>query len=169
MTTDTGAPESVAYRRMRLALMASLAFNVLIVGSVAGALLFGRHHHGWKGPHHKRFALSSFTQTLPAERSDALRQFVESEEATLGTLRKAKYAAREEARTVLMTEPFDAAKFRAALDRAVEADMAEKKARTTLLAGTAEKLTPEERQQLHKWFEKRRARFRRYRDGGQAD
>jgi Spy/CpxP family protein refolding chaperone len=163
MTTDTGAPQPGSSRRLRTLLMASLAFNVLIVGSVAGTLLFGRHH-GSKGPHHKGFALSSFTQTLPAERSDALRQYLEGEEATLAALRKAKFAARGKARAILSTEPFDPAKFRAALDEAVAAGQAEKKARSALLADTAEKLTPEERQQLHQWFEQRRARYKHWRE-----
>lgn len=163
MTTDSGAPSPAAYRRLRLALMASLAVNVLIVGSVAGALLFGRHH-GWKGPGPMGFALSSFTQTLPAERSEALRQYIESEEATLATLRKAKYDARSAARALLAVEPFDEAQFKAALERAVEADLAEKKARSALLADTAARLTPEERLQLHRWFEERRERFRRARE-----
>jgi uncharacterized membrane protein len=148
--------------------MASLALNVLIVGSVAGALLFGRHHHGWKGPGPMGFALSSFTQTLPAERSEALRAYIVSEEATLATLRKAKHDARAAARTLLTAEPFDAAQFKAALERAVEADLAEKKARTTLLADTAARLTPEERRQLHQWFERRRERFQRAHEEAEA-
>jgi Spy/CpxP family protein refolding chaperone len=164
MTTDTGAPQPASTRRLRMFLMASLAFNVLIVGSVAGALLFGRHH-GWKQGHHRKgFALSSFTQTLPAERSDALRQFIEGEEATLAALRKAKFTARNNARAILSTEPFDPVKFRAALDESVQADQAEKKARSALLAQTAEKLTPDERHQLHQWFERRRARYKRWRE-----
>jgi uncharacterized membrane protein len=166
MTTDSGAPSPAAYRRLRIALMASLAVNVLIVGSVAGALLFGPHH-GWKGPGHPGFALSSFTQTLPAERSEALRTYIESEEATLAALRKAKFDARAAARALLAVEPFDETEFKAALERAVEADLAEKKARSALLADTAARLTPDERRQLHKWFEERRERFRRAR--GEAE
>ena len=73
-------------------------------------------------------------------------------------------AARDAARAILMQEPFDAEKFKAALARAAEADAKEKSARMSLLATTAAELTPDERRQLHNWFEKRRARFRRLRD-----
>jgi len=163
MTNDTAAPQSQGCSKLRYALMASLALNVLIVGGVAGSLLFGGHH-GWKGHGRKGFVLSRFAQTLPADRSDVIRKRLDSEEAVLAPLRKAKYEARDAARGILMTEPFDPEKFKAALERAVEAGVAEKKARMVVFADIAAQLTPEERRQLHNWFEKRSARYRRYRE-----
>jgi Spy/CpxP family protein refolding chaperone len=62
---------------------------------------------------------------------------------------------------VLLTEPFDVEKFKAALERKVEADVKEKRARMALFAEMAATLTPEVRRQLHNWFEERRKRFRR--------
>jgi len=159
MTSDNAAGRPAAGRRLRLALMASLALNVLIIGAVAGTMLFGRHH-GWR--HHGHHGgLLAFARTLPPERGEMLRKKIESERVVLEPLREAERKARDEARSVLTAEPFDIEKFKAALDRAADADAKEKKARMALFADTAATLTAEERRKLHFWFEKRRARWRR--------
>jgi len=161
MTSDSGAgPTRKTIFSLRFALMVSLALNVLIIGAVVGAFLVGRHH-GDHGRWHKGGALAGFAQTLPPERGDAIRQRLESNRATLAPLRKEEREARSAARSVLMSEPFDVEKFKAALERAVDADVKEKRARMAMFAETAATLTPEERRQLHKWFEERRKRFRR--------
>jgi uncharacterized membrane protein len=168
MTSDNaGGPSRPARFNLRLALMASLALNVLIIGAVAGTLLVSRHH-GWKGHGFKGGGLAGFARTLPPERGEAIRQKLESDRAILAPLRKEEREARDVARSLLMTEPFDVEKFKAALDRAVDADEKEKRARMALLAETAATLTPEERRQLHSWFEKRRKHFRRQRDAEDA-
>jgi len=166
MTSDNGAGPSrrPAGYNVRVALMASLALNVLIIGAVAGTLLMGPHHHGWRHHGFKGAGLIGFARTLPPERSDILRKKLESDRAVLAPLRKEEHEAREAARTVLMTEPFDVEKFKAALSRAVDADEKEKRARMALFAETAASLTPEERRELHNWFEKRRRHFRHDRD-----
>ncbi len=166
MTSDNGAgPGRPARFNLRLALMASLALNVLIIGVAAGSLLIG-HHHGWHGHGFRGAGLSGFARTLPPDRGEVIRQKLESDRAVLDPLRKEEHEAREAARSVLMTEPFDVEKFKAALARAVDADEKEKRARMNLFAETAATLTPEERHQLHEWFEKRRAHFKRHHDDG---
>jgi uncharacterized membrane protein len=162
MTSGNAAPGSPPSNRLRLALMASLALNVLIIGAVAGTYLMSPHK-GWGTHKRKQSALMEFSQTLPADRAEVVRAKIAGEEATLVPLRKAEREARDAARAVLMQEPFDAEKFKAALTRAAEADSKEKTARMSLLATTAAELTPDERRQLHAFFEKRRARFRRLR------
>lgn len=154
MTSGT-VPGGTPGRALRIALIVSLALNVLIIGGVATALVLSRHH-GWKG--HKHFGLLAFARTLPAERSEMIRKKVADEEATLSALRKAVREARVAARSLLTEEPFDAEKFKAALDRIADADVAAKRARMALLAAAAADMTPEERRQLHDWFAKRRAR-----------
>jgi uncharacterized membrane protein len=146
--------------------MASLALNVLIIGAVAGTLLMSRFH--WKAHEFKGAGLAGFARTLPGDRGDAIRRKLDSEKAVLEPLRQEERAARDAARSVLMTEPFDVEKFKAALDRAVDADAKEKRARMALFAETAATLTPEERRQLHNWFEKRRKHFRGRHDGDGA-
>jgi uncharacterized membrane protein len=158
--TDNTADKPGASRKLRIALMVSLALNVLIIGAVAGTFVFGRHH-GWK--HHKHRGLSGFAHTLPAERGDALREKLKAQRKTLAPYRDAEDKARAEGRKVLTTEPFDAEAFRSAVANAAEADCAEKKARMALFADTVATLTPEERRELHAWFEKRRKRYQKFR------
>jgi len=162
MTNDTATRSGGPSSKLRLALMASLALNVLIIGAVAGALLVSRHHH-WHGHGFKGAGLAGFARTLPPDRGDVIRQKLESNRATLAPLRKEEREARDAARSVLMTEPFDVEKFKAALERAVDADVKEKRARMALFADTAASMTPEERRELHNWFEERRKRFRHHR------
>lgn len=160
MSTDNATEKSSGSRRLRIALMVSLALNVLVIGAVAGTLMFGRHH-GWK--HHKHRGLSGFAHTLPAERGDMLRERIKRQRAALAPYRAAEDEARNDARKILMTEPFDAEQFKAAVGRAAEADAAEKTARMELFAETVATLTPEERRQLHQWFEERRKRYGHWR------
>jgi uncharacterized membrane protein len=163
MTNDTAARPGGSSFKLRLALMVSLALNVLIIGAVAGAMLVSRHH-GWHGHGFKGAGLAGFARTLPPDRGDAIREKLKSNRAALAPLYKEEQEARDAARSVLMTEPFDVEKFKAALERAVDADVKEKRARMELFAETAASMTPEERRQLHNWFEERRKRFRRHHD-----
>jgi uncharacterized membrane protein len=161
MTSDNAVGKPPAGRTLRLALIVSLALNVLIVGAVAGTLLWPRHHH-WKGQAYH--GLAGFARTLPSERAEAIDQQIERNRAALAPLRKAERETRNSARQLLLADPFDAEKFKAALAVAAEADAKEKSTRLSLFAEMAATLTPEERRQLHTWFEKRRARYRHYRD-----
>jgi uncharacterized membrane protein len=163
-SANPAGPSRPAGFNLRIALMASLALNVLIIGAVGGILLVPRHH-GWPGHGFKGAGIDGFARTLPAERSDIIRKKLEGDRAVLDPLRKEEREARAAARSVLMTEPFDVEKFKAALSRAVDADEKEKRARMALFAETAAALTPDERRQLHEWFEKRR-RFRHHGDDG---
>jgi uncharacterized membrane protein len=161
MTNDTTAGLG---RNLRPALMASLALNVLIVGGVAAALLLP-HLHGWKG-HPRPTGLAGFAETLPPDRGEMVRQKVQAEKATFEAIHKAQREAREAARTALVEEPFDAAKFKTALDGIAQANDKETRTRMALVADTAAQLTPDERKQLHAYFEKHRARMRhRHADG----
>jgi uncharacterized membrane protein len=155
-------PAKPAGRALRIALMVSLALNVLIIGGVASALIFS-HHHGWRGHRHKGSLLLSFAETLPSGRADAIRQKVLSERTVLDPLRKAERSARDAARAILMAEPFDAQKFKTALDQIADADAKEMSARMTIFADTVATFTPQERHQLHDWFEERR-KHRHHRD-----
>jgi uncharacterized membrane protein len=157
MTSDNAAGRPSTGRGLRLALMASLALNVLFIGAVGGTLIWSRHS-GWR-PHGRHGGLMAFTQTLPPERGEALRRKIESQEMVLEPLREAERQARDAARSALMTEPFDIEKFKAALERAADADSKERKARLAVFAETAAVLTPDERRQLHLWFERRRAHW----------
>jgi uncharacterized membrane protein len=155
--TDATQPSRFSPRALRWALVASLALNVLIIGTVAGTLCFSRFgpgpgHWGQKGTGF----LFGFARTLPRERSDMIRQRLADSKPNMETLRKGIRDARLEVRAALTAEPFDQAKLKAALEGVVQAEVNEQRAKVAVFGDTVGQLTPEERRQLHDWLEKRR-------------
>jgi len=150
--TDAAPSSRFSPRTIKYALMASLALNVLVIGGIIGSLCFshGPRHHGPKSP------LLGFARTLPSERGDIIRQKYADTQSEMEKLRQAERRARAEARDLLTAEPFDAQKFKAALDDAAAAEGQLKSARMRVFAESAGELTPDERKQLHEWLEKRR-------------
>jgi uncharacterized membrane protein len=153
MTLDKAPPAASSNRKLRLALMASLAVNVLIIGGIAGSMLMGPHH---KGPHRGGSILLFFARNLPSDRADLIRQNVADAQPALETLRKAERDARENVRAQLVADPYDQAKLDAAVEQLVQADTKEHTARTAVFAKTVGQLTPEERHQLRDWLDKHR-------------
>ena len=84
--TDAAPVAGSSYRKLRYALMASLALNVLIIGAVAGTLCFTRSGPGGMAP--KGTGLLGFAHTLPRERSDMIRQKFADSQPNMETLRK---------------------------------------------------------------------------------
>ena len=154
--SDATQPSRFSPRTLRWALVASLALNVLIIGTVAGTLCFSRFGHGPHGEGFKQSPLLRFARTLPRERSDMIRQKFADAQPNMEALRKGIRDARASVREALMAETFDQAKFNAALDGVVQAETNVARARTTLFGESVGQLTPEERRQLHEWLEKRR-------------
>jgi uncharacterized membrane protein len=142
-------------RTLRWVLIGSLALNVLIIGAVATALCvsrFGPH----PGPGFKGSPLLGFARTLPRERADIVRQKIADAQPSLETARRGVRDARAAVRAALSADPFDQAKFDAAMDGIVQADTGEARAKASLFADTVHQLTPQERTDLHAWLEKRR-------------
>ncbi|MCK5549487.1 MAG: periplasmic heavy metal sensor, partial [Hyphomicrobiaceae bacterium] len=89
MTSDNAvASKGSGCRRLRLALIFSLALNALIIGAVGGALLFARHGHGWGWHGRKDFGLYGFARTLPEDRRDVIRTAIKDGWTKLKPLRK---------------------------------------------------------------------------------
>jgi uncharacterized membrane protein len=155
--SDATQPSRFSPRTLRWALVASLALNVLIIGTVAGTLCFSRFG---PGPQHgegfKQSPLVRFARMLPRERSDMIRQKFADAQPNMEALRKGIRDARASVREALMAETFDQAKFNAALDGVVQAETNVARARTTLFGESVGQLTPEERRQLHEWLDKHR-------------
>ncbi|MEI9900800.1 MAG: periplasmic heavy metal sensor [Hyphomicrobium sp.] len=143
-------------RKLRLALMASLALNVLIIGGVASALCFARFGHGGREIGTRGTGLLGYARTLPRERSDLIRQKFADAEPNMELLRKGIRDARASARDAVKSESFDQSKLDAALESIVQAEANEKRARVKLFGETVSQLTPEERQSLYDWLQKRR-------------
>lgn len=153
--SDATQPSWFSPRTLRWALVASLALNVLIVGTVAGTLCFGPR--GGHGPGFKKGGMMlGFARTLPRERSDLIRQKFADAQPNMEAMRKGIRDARAAVRAELLAETFDQAKFSAALDGVVQAETNVARARTALFGETVGQLTPEERRQLHDWLEERR-------------
>lgn len=163
MTSDNvGMPKGSSGRGLRVALIVSLALNVLIIGAVGGTLLFRHGGPGGKG-HGHRSLLLGFVHQLPEARQQTLLEPLKARREALEPLRKAEHEARDAARRLLIEEPFDEAKLKSALQLVVAADTSERTAKMTIFAETAAKLTPEERKELYKWIKRHRPYHRRRR------
>ena len=154
--SDATQPSRFSPRTLRWALVASLALNVLIIGTVAGTLCFSRLGHHQHGDGVRKSPLLRFARTLPRERADIIRQKFADAQPNMEALRKETRDARASVREALIAETFDQAKFNAALDGIVRADTDVTRARTSLFGDAVGQLTPEERRQLHDWLNKRR-------------
>jgi uncharacterized membrane protein len=149
-------------RRLKYALIASLALNLLVLGTVAGAMYtFHRHpppRMGY-GPH-QDFGLMGLTRTLPEERRKEMRKKLREDREKLRPLVEELRALRRDAATKLAADPFDSAALKAAFDVAGEKDRAVREAAITAFLAHAEQLTPEERRRLADWWLKRNEPFK---------
>ncbi len=150
--SDTGSVEVTRPRWLYAGLVASLALNLLFIGGLGAAAW---HKRQWRGGHGPESTLSSFVRDLPAERQKLIGDDVDAGRQVVRPLRKAVRDAWFEANTVLGSEPFDRDKYRAALDKVVEAESRFKMAVTTTLIDTASKMTAEERRTFQSWRERR--------------
>ncbi len=143
-------PQPRASRRTRYALIASLALNLLFVGTIGGSIWAFRHHAPWSmggvNTH-----LRGFAATLPVERRFAVWQATREERRALWPLRKEVRAARAEARQALLAQPFDKQTFSAAQMRVLEAEVVARRASHQLYIAVADALSPEERAAFARW------------------
>ena len=159
------APTSArASRGTRYALIASLALNLLFVGTIGGSIWAFRHHAPWSTSGVNAHLLG-FTGTLPAERRYAVWQATREERRAMRPLRKEVRAARAEARRILLVQPFDKQKFAEAQMRVLDAEVAARRAAHNLFVGVAAVLDPEERAAFARWQPAQRAANRRARLG----
>lgn len=149
-TDAAAAPPPRASRRTRYALIASLALNLLFVGTIGGSIWAFRHHAPWAMSGVNAHLLG-FTATLPADRKYAVWQATREERRALRPLRKEVRAARAEARQALLAQPFDKQKFSAAQMRVLEAEVVARRAAHQLFIAVADVLTPEERAAFARW------------------
>jgi uncharacterized membrane protein len=159
-----GAPAGGTSRRLRYGLIASLALNLLFVGTIGGSIWAFRHHAPWSMGGVNAHLLG-FTSTLPADRKFAVWQATREERRALRPLRKEVRVARAEARRVLQTQPFDKQKFSAAQMRVLDAEVTARRAAHQLFIGVAAVLSPQEREAFARWQPAQRAANRRARLG----
>src|SRR5687767_10862888 len=156
--TDAGAPRTEPVRRtprwLLVALIASLALNLIIVGSVAGAMWRFRKPPPWASAVTPN--LLGYASTLPAPRRKQLWDTTAEERGHIRPFRREVRVAREETIKALIAEPFEKQRFLAAQARQSEAESRARQAVQDLYVKIAEGLTPEERRAFPSWRERRR-------------
>lgn len=139
-------------RRLKIALLASLAINLLIVGAVAAALVGARHGVGpLGGPLIGSPNLLGFLRTLPHDRRDDIWRATTAERSSLSPARKDMRKARDDMHRALTTEPFDKDRFTAALKTYDDTEAHMRQSARGLVSAVADHLTAEERRAYVQW------------------
>jgi uncharacterized membrane protein len=159
-------PPSPKERRLKVILIASLALNLLVIGAVAGSMIFHRHGPRHGGARGDDYGLMSFTRVLSSDRRGPIRKTIKEQREAFKPLRQEVDETRRKAADVLVEEPFSKDKLKDAFDKVNEADLKLKSAGQGMLLNTAESLTPDERRALKEWWLKRQGRMFRDRDDG---
>ena len=147
-----------APRWLLVALFGSLAVNLLIVGSVAGAVWRHRGPPAWAGvviPN-----LLGYASTFAPDRRRQIWEITREERGRMRPFRREVRAAREETTKALSAEPFDRQQFLAAQAKQAEAENRARVAVQDLYLKIADNLTADERQAFAHWRDHRRAPIR---------
>ncbi len=155
--TATRTARPATPRWMMIALFASLAINLVVVGATAG---FVWRHNGVlqtaNAPQLLSPSLLSYASTLPPERHKELSALTEEQRQNVRPLRRQLREAREQAVQALVAEPFAKDRFEAAQSRLLIADQKAREAVHELYAAIAVNMTTEERRGFADWRQKRR-------------
>ena len=158
VTTPTEpARQRRAPRWMWVALVFSVALNLLVIGMAAAAIIHFRNKHTWTGQ------FQQFVQTLPGDRQAVLRKVLDDPRATLRPLRRKSRQARKRAQAAFAAEPFDRAKLTEAYAEAAAARQEMTRVRIDWYAKLAKHLTAKERQAYLKWRRDHHRKRRRWR------
>lgn len=152
MTATTSPPETAPPRRgrwLRVALVASLALNLLFLGAVAAAVWRHRAHAASSLGYSA--TLLGYAQKLPATRRQEIWRHTREERRGLQPLRAEVRAARQEWREALGTEPFDRDRFARAQARVLEAENRARAEAQRLFLAIAGQLSREERAAFLRW------------------
>ena len=153
--SEPSPPSPVKQKRwswLKLALIASLAFNALVVGVVLRG--------AWQiratlatSPAGLEANLPAFISTLPAERREALGRdgTLARPGVVLRPLRMALRQARTDAARAFLADPFDKQAFVAAQSRVTEAETELRRAVQVMLPEIAERMTAQERRAFVRW------------------
>ena len=154
---ENGRPHAPGRTRWsaRTALIASLMFNLLLLGALAGTVWATRSEQDTgKG----RLGLMEFIEQLPSDRRDAIRSFIDSERPQLRPLRQEVHQARAHAASVLDADPLDKDKLAAAMQRLSDVEHAFHSAINGIFVEAAARMAVEERRTYQAWWLERWAR-----------
>lgn len=150
-------PRPGGSRRLKYALIASLALNLLVVGAVAGTMIGFGKHHGPRGGHPRGedFGLMGLTRTLPEERRKEIRKQLREDRVRLRPLFEDIRVARREAADRLAAEPFDRAALEGALATVSDRERTLRQEAVGIFVGHVERLSAGERRTLADWWRKK--------------
>lgn len=148
---------------VKLALIGSLALNLLVAGGALGSWwthghlgggLAGRGPGGSRGS--EEVGISGFARQLPPERRQLIRKILHDNKQNFAPLREEVRSARKATAGVLASEPFDAAKLREAFAAIDAAEARLRSAARESVIKSAESMTPDERRALSAWWQERK-------------
>lgn len=152
MTAEVNHLSPVRPRYLYPAFIASLALNLLFIGLFAAAVW---HHHEESSRAYEP-GLLGFVRALPESRQIAVRNEITGAREAMKDLRTNVRKSWSDANALLTVEPFDKAKFTAALAKLRETEDLYKSALNNAMADTAANLSPDERKILQSWRKNRR-------------
>jgi len=151
-------------RWMRIALIVSVALNMLVIGFAAGAAWKFRHH-GWR----HTAAIDRFIDAQPeAMRSDIRSQWQKARQ-TRRELRQRMRVQRLRVRDSLTRDPFDRPAYEHARSQALKTLSQMRASRLDALANIAERLPAAQRRAFVDMLERRWHQRRHWRRGGPPD
>ena len=126
--------------RKGTALLAALIVSVCVNLLLAGVMIGGRWHDGprWRGP----FA------NVPEEARPVMKAVFDSRKAEFDAQREKVREARQKVADILKADPIDQAKLDQALSELLQQSQAIQKLGHQVMIEVAQKLTPEQRQQM---------------------
>jgi uncharacterized membrane protein len=142
-------------RSLTIALLASAALNVFLIGAGAGMMLA---HAGWQGAAPPVNALRSAAQRLDPNNRDAMLEMLQDLNQANGPVLLDARRERREVRRLMTTEPFDKAATLAALTRARADDVQVRTQVEAAMVDFAAKLSPDQRAKLSAWVQRPQAR-----------
>lgn len=145
----TPAASPKKWRWGRIALIVSLALNLLFVGAIGGSM-WAMWAGYWGGPRHHAFAgaIHHLMKTLPEERRQIARDVLRRHRAEIRPLRRQVRTSRRAAARVMRQEPFDEASFRSALGAMQKAELDIRQAVGEIAVDLGKTLTQDERREL---------------------
>jgi len=156
--SDAGNARAGAVRKaprwLIAALLVSLAVNLIVGGSLVGAVW--RAHAPPPGALSIIPNLLGYAGTLPSQRRQELWERTAEERGHIRPFRREVRVAREETVKALIAEPFDREKFIAAQAKQAEVENRARDAAQQLYVKIADFLTPEERRGYPRWRTHRR-------------
>ena len=147
--SDTGsaAANPKTHRWLWVALIISLALNLLFIGVTVGAFLMGGP---WGPPRHRVMAaaMNEVVRSMPEERRKAARELLDRVGPEIRSLRRQVRKARRATVMAFRSDPFDEAAFKQAAGQLEKAEMNLREAKTAVALQLGEYLTAEERRQF---------------------